>query len=138
MPNRVTLALSQLIYFIYLQAPFTHGEDGIQGIPQGHLFGFINLANPTILYYVILAGFLLRPGFGVPGDDRRIDSLWRLQETGPGSPAKRIKTQEYLLWRRVAGGLSPTRLPLHDAVVPPVGPLRRLIGLPILPPPSPL
>ncbi len=55
----ITLALSQLLYFIYLQTPFTHGEDGIQGIPQGHLFGFINLANPTVLYYVVLAGFLL-------------------------------------------------------------------------------
>src|SRR6195256_1096888 len=56
--SMITLALSQLLYFIYLQAPFTHGEDGIQGIPQGHLFGILNLANPTILYYVILAGFL--------------------------------------------------------------------------------
>src|SRR5258705_6648395 len=55
----ITLALSQLLYFIYLQTPFTHGEDGIQGIPQGHLFGIFNLANPTVLYYVILAGFLL-------------------------------------------------------------------------------
>src|SRR6476469_8586208 len=56
--SMITLALSQLLYFIYLQAPFTHGEDGIQGIPQGYLFGVFNLANPTILYYVILAGFL--------------------------------------------------------------------------------
>ena len=55
----ITLALSQLLYFIYLQAPFTHGEDGIQGVPQGYLLGIFNLANPTILYYVILAGFLL-------------------------------------------------------------------------------
>src|SRR3954454_3350499 len=57
--SMITLALSQLLYFIYLQAPFTHGEDGIQGIPQGYLFGIFNLANPTILYYVILVGFLL-------------------------------------------------------------------------------
>ena len=56
--NVITLALSQLLYFIYLQAPFTHGEDGIQGIPQGYLFGIFNLARPTVLYYVILAGFL--------------------------------------------------------------------------------
>jgi branched-chain amino acid transport system permease protein len=55
----ITLALSQLLYFIYLQTPFTHGEDGIQGIPQGRLFGFLNLSNPTVLYYVILAGFLI-------------------------------------------------------------------------------
>src|ERR1700749_790386 len=55
----ITLALSQLVYFIYLQTPFTHGEDGIQGIPQGYLFGVLNLSNPTVLYYVILAGFLI-------------------------------------------------------------------------------
>src|SRR6201997_2525345 len=54
----ITLALSQLLYFIYLQAPFTHGEDGIQGIPQGRLFGIFNLSKPTVLYYVVLAGFL--------------------------------------------------------------------------------
>src|SRR5580698_266045 len=54
----ITLALSQLLYFIYLQTPFTHGEDGIQGIPQGYLFGVFNLENSTVLYYVILAGFL--------------------------------------------------------------------------------
>ena len=56
--SMITLALSQLLYFIYLQAPFTHGEDGIQGIPQGYLFGVFNLARPTVLYYVVLAGFL--------------------------------------------------------------------------------
>src|SRR5215475_2659617 len=56
--SMITLALSQLLYFIYLQVPFTHGEDGIQGVPQGHLFGLFDLSNPTTLYYVILAGFL--------------------------------------------------------------------------------
>ena len=56
--SMITLALSQLLYFIYLQTPFTHGEDGIQGIPQGHLFGLLDLSKPTILYYVVLAGFL--------------------------------------------------------------------------------
>jgi branched-chain amino acid transport system permease protein len=55
----ITLAMSQLLYFIYVQAPFTHGEDGIQGIPQGHLFGIFDLSKPTTLYYVVLAGFLL-------------------------------------------------------------------------------
>src|SRR5246127_5430460 len=54
----ITLALSQLLYFIYLQVPFTHGEDGIQGIPQGHLFGIFDLSKPTVLYYVVLVGFL--------------------------------------------------------------------------------
>ena len=54
----ITLALSQLVYFIYLQAPFTHGEDGIQGIPQGHLLGILDLSKPTVLYYVVVANFL--------------------------------------------------------------------------------
>ena len=55
----ITLALSQLLFFIYLQTPFTHGEDGIQGIPQGMMFGFLDLSNTTTLYYVVLAVFLL-------------------------------------------------------------------------------
>src|SRR6201992_1510451 len=54
----ITLALSQLLYFIYLQTPFTHGEDGIQGIPQGKMLGFLDLSKPTVLYYVVLVGFL--------------------------------------------------------------------------------
>src|ERR1700742_1395210 len=56
--SMITLALSQLLYFIYLQTPFTHGEDGIQGIPQGRMFGILDLSRPTVLYYVVLAGFL--------------------------------------------------------------------------------
>jgi len=56
--SMITLALSQLLYFIYLQAPFTHGEDGIQGIPQGRMFGLLDLSQPTVLYYVVLVGFL--------------------------------------------------------------------------------
>jgi branched-chain amino acid transport system permease protein len=54
----ITLALAQLLYFIYLQTPFTHGEDGIQGVPQGKMFGVIDLSHPDTLYYVILGGFL--------------------------------------------------------------------------------
>jgi len=56
--SMITLALAQLLYFVYLQAPFTHGEDGIQGVPQGRLFGTFDLSQPTVLYYVVLAGFL--------------------------------------------------------------------------------
>lgn len=54
----ITLALSQLIYFVYLQAPFTGGEDGIQGIPRGKLLGLVDLENDLIFYYVVLAIFL--------------------------------------------------------------------------------
>jgi len=56
--SMITLALSQLLYFIYLQTPFTHGEDGIQGIPQGRMFGLLDLSKPVTLYYVVVVGFL--------------------------------------------------------------------------------
>jgi molecular chaperone DnaK (HSP70) len=56
--------------------------------------------------WLILAGFLLRPGFGVAADKFRIDSLWSLREQGLNFPGKRIKAQGYILWRRVAGGLT--------------------------------
>ena len=55
----ITLALSQLLFFIYLQTPFTHGEDGIQGIPQGMMFGVFDLSKATTLYYVVLTIFLI-------------------------------------------------------------------------------
>jgi branched-chain amino acid transport system permease protein len=53
----VTLALAQMVYFFCLQAPFTHGEDGIQAIPRGSLFGIIPLDEPHTLYYFVLAVF---------------------------------------------------------------------------------
>ena len=59
--------------------------------------------------WLIVAGFLLRPGFGVVRDDIRIDALWRLHDAGPCFPGRRIKCQEYILWRRVAGGLTRER-----------------------------
>ncbi|MSP48153.1 MAG: branched-chain amino acid ABC transporter permease [Alphaproteobacteria bacterium] len=58
-----TLALAQMVYFFCLQVPFTGGEDGIQAIPRGRMFGFLDLADTLTLYYVVLAivaaGFLL-------------------------------------------------------------------------------
>jgi molecular chaperone DnaK (HSP70) len=59
--------------------------------------------------WLILAGFLLRPGFGVVHDDLRMDALWRLHDVGACFPGRRIKCQEYILWRRVAGGLTRER-----------------------------
>ena len=55
----ITLALSQMVFFLALQLPFTHGEDGIQGVPRGRLFGLIDLADPLRLYYSVLVVFLL-------------------------------------------------------------------------------
>jgi branched-chain amino acid transport system permease protein len=59
----ITLALAQMIFFYYLQAPFTGGEDGIQAVPRGRLFAFIDLTNIWAMYYTVFAifmgGFLL-------------------------------------------------------------------------------
>jgi len=54
----VTLAMAQMIYFVFLQAPFTGGEDGLQGVPRGKLFGLLSLADDKVLYYVVLAVFV--------------------------------------------------------------------------------
>jgi branched-chain amino acid transport system permease protein len=79
----ITLALAQMIYFFYLQAPFTHGEDGIQAVPRGRLFGFIDLSNITVMYYtvftVFIAGFLL---------------IWRVIHSPFGQVLKAIRENE--------------------------------------------
>ena len=54
----VTLAMAQMIYFVCLQVPFTGGEDGLQGVPRGSLFGLLPLQNDLVLYYVVLAIFV--------------------------------------------------------------------------------
>ncbi len=59
----ITLALAQMIYFFCLEAPFTHGEDGIQQVPRGVLFGVIDLSSDMTMYWltaaIFIAGFLL-------------------------------------------------------------------------------
>jgi branched-chain amino acid transport system permease protein len=54
----ITLAIAQMMFFFYLQAPFAHGEDGIQAVPRGRLFGLIDLSQPLAMYYTVLAIFL--------------------------------------------------------------------------------
>jgi branched-chain amino acid transport system permease protein len=54
----ITLALAQMIYFFFLQAKFTGGEDGIQSVPRGTMFGFLDLGPTVNLYFVVLAIFL--------------------------------------------------------------------------------
>jgi branched-chain amino acid transport system permease protein len=51
----ITLALAQMLFFVFLQAPFTGGEDGLQSIPRGYLLGVIDLRNDLTMYYVLLA-----------------------------------------------------------------------------------
>ena len=55
----ITLALAQMMFFFAVQAPFTHGEDGIQAVPRGKLFGVIDLSNQMNMYFTVLAIFLL-------------------------------------------------------------------------------
>jgi branched-chain amino acid transport system permease protein len=55
----ITLAMAQMVYFFCVQAPFTHGEDGIQAIPRGFLFGLIDLDSNMTMYYFVLTIFVL-------------------------------------------------------------------------------
>ena len=55
----ITLALAQMVYFFCVEAPFTHGEDGIQSVPQGRLFGLFDLSDVTVLYIFVAVVFLL-------------------------------------------------------------------------------
>ena len=56
--SMITLALAQMLYFVFLQAPFTHGEDGLQGIPRGSLLGLASLESDLTLYFVVLTLFV--------------------------------------------------------------------------------
>jgi len=61
--SMITLALAQMVFFIALQAPFTGGEDGLQSVPRGKLFGVLDLSSDLTMYYValviVVAAFLL-------------------------------------------------------------------------------
>ncbi|MFC5552128.1 branched-chain amino acid ABC transporter permease [Massilia aerilata] len=56
--SMITLALAQMVYFGALRAPFTHGEDGLQGVPRGKLLGVLDLGHDLTMYYVVLALFV--------------------------------------------------------------------------------
>ncbi|HUF22037.1 MAG TPA: branched-chain amino acid ABC transporter permease [Burkholderiales bacterium] len=55
----ITLALAQMVYFFCLQAPFTGGEDGLQGVPRGSLFGLLSLRGDMAMYWFVLAVFVI-------------------------------------------------------------------------------
>ena len=78
----ITLAMAQMIFFYFLQAPFTHGEDGLQGIPRGSIFG-IDLSNDLNLYYFVLAVFMV--GFFV---------CWRTVNSPFGQVLKALRENE--------------------------------------------
>ncbi|MEW9613504.1 branched-chain amino acid ABC transporter permease [Shinella sp. S4-D37] len=79
----ITLALGQMFYFFCLQATFTHGEDGIQSVPRGHLFGLIDLNRPTSMYYFVLVVFLI--GMAI---------IWRFVNSPFGMILKSIRENE--------------------------------------------
>ncbi|MBY6262027.1 branched-chain amino acid ABC transporter permease [Azospirillum sp. 412522] len=79
----ITLALSQMVFFLALQLPFTHGEDGIQGVPRGTLFGLFDLNQPLTMYYAVLAIFVA--GFAL---------IWRTVHSPFGQVLKAIRENE--------------------------------------------
>ncbi|PTM91447.1 amino acid/amide ABC transporter membrane protein 2 (HAAT family) [Mycoplana dimorpha] len=79
----ITLALGQMFYFFCLQAAFTHGEDGIQSVPRGHLFGLIDLNDPSNMYYFVLALFVI--GIAI---------IWRFINSPFGMILKSIRENE--------------------------------------------
>ncbi len=79
----ITLALAQMIYFFYLQAPFTGGEDGIQAVPRGRLLGLVSLDSAATMYPLVLAIFL--GGFLL---------IWRVVHSPFGHVLKAIRENE--------------------------------------------
>ncbi len=79
----ITLALAQMIFFFCLQAPFTGGEDGIQAVPRGKLFGVIDLSNNLAMYGLVLVIFL--GGFLL---------IWRIIHSPFGQVLKAVRENE--------------------------------------------
>jgi branched-chain amino acid transport system permease protein len=79
----ITLAFSQMIFFLYLQTPFTGGEDGIQSVPRGKLFGVVDLNDNTAMYLFVLTIFLA--GFAM---------IWRIIYSPFGQILKAIRENQ--------------------------------------------
>ena len=99
----ITLALSQMFFFFCLQAKFTHGEDGIQSVPRGRLFGLLDLNDTTTMYYFVLAVFLI--GMAI---------IWRFINSPFGMILKSIRENEL---RAVSLGYSVARYKLGAFVM---------------------
>ena len=111
----ITVALSQMIYFFCVEAPFTHGEDGIQGVPQGRALGLIDLSQPALLYIFVAAVFL----FGFLTVYRAVNSpfgeiLKAIRENEPraislGYRVARYKLAAFVLSAALAGLAGATK-----------------------------
>ena len=111
----ITLAFSQFIYFIFLQAPFTGGEDGMQSIPRNDLFGFVDITSNLTLYYVVLAihgavrlrlstASSIRPWRGAQGHPRQ-RAARRVRSASPGT----LKLVAFILSASMAGVAGGTK-----------------------------
>ena len=99
----ITLALAQMFFFFCLQAPFTHGEDGLQGVPRGYLFGFIDLSQSLNMYFLVLALFLIG-----------VFAIWRIIHSPFGMILKSIRENEN---RAISLGYSVQRYKLAAFVM---------------------
>ncbi|AUG55025.1 branched-chain amino acid ABC transporter permease [Thalassospira marina] len=99
----VTLALAQMFYFFCLQAEFTHGEDGLQGVPRGHFLGFIDLNQPLNMYFFVLGIFVIG-----------IFAIWRIVHSPFGMILKSIRENED---RAISLGYSVNRYKLGAFVM---------------------
>ncbi|MBA8879421.1 branched-chain amino acid transport system permease protein [Phyllobacterium myrsinacearum] len=99
----ITLALSQMFFFFCLQASFTKGEDGIQGVPRGKLFGFIDLNDPLNMYFFVLAVFLIG-----------VFIIWRIINSPFGMILKSVRENEN---RAISLGYSVARYKLAAFVM---------------------
>ncbi|MCX2699478.1 branched-chain amino acid ABC transporter permease, partial [Ochrobactrum chromiisoli] len=79
----ITLALAQMFFFFCLQAAFTHGEDGLQGVPRGYLFGIIDLNQQMNMYYLVLALFVIG-----------VFAIWRIINSPFGMILKSVRENE--------------------------------------------
>ena len=112
----ITLALAQIVYFIAVQAPFTGGENGLQGVPRGHLFGVLDLNKPLVMYYFVFAVFLI--GFWII--DRAIHSpfgqvLQAIRENEQrarslGYRVERVKLLAFVLSAAISGLAGSTKV----------------------------
>jgi branched-chain amino acid transport system permease protein len=111
----ITLALAQMIFFIALQAPFTGGEDGIQAVPRGHLFGFIDLADNfnmyLLVFFIFIGGFLLiyRVVHSPFGQVLKAIRENESRATSLGYDTERYKLTAYILSGTIAGLAGATK-----------------------------
>jgi branched-chain amino acid transport system permease protein len=107
--SMITLALAQMLFFYCLQSPLTGGEDGLQGVPRGKLFGLVSLADDRVLYYIVLAvvvaafAFIVRVVHSPFGQILRAIRENEPRTTSLGYDTHRFKLLAFVLSAALAG-----------------------------------